>query len=1132
MMRPQSNGARKLFNSEWICLIRLLDKVYEHLTTKLLSIREREREMSLISRRNQFYYQSNQLNNSSNSLDSSHHPYQSQYSRDTNPKIVNRSRSVTFKDGSALHDHHQIINHRNRNLSLTERTTRVVEFPQHSTHQTQHHYQQDYYQNKENQSECLKELDSNQTPINTNTHLKRHRRKSRSDLQLKSNSNSISPNSHANPSITSSPPASITPSSNNLATIQFPIRLDTRTELISILDSILGSHRLSTLVNLDHLRNEPNDTPTISPSSNPTSPQLSVQSPTPSATDTSQSKGLFKRLGWRTRAITLASIRPSTATTSKLTEDPPSSQRDSIKSFRLFGAPLSETACASCVTIIGGQKHRLPILVFKTVEEIYTRGLGIPGLFRTKGNPLRIESLIKAFETSPSYGDLVALDREGVFDLCDLLRNFLWSLPQPLLEPDLGELFWTTCVDEDGPEKLPIATRVTIAQVIFRLLPTRSFSLLVYLIAFLSQIPLSPGNQLSLPMISQIFGPALLAPRKVGIVGLGIDGHSALLESNMPKEISRRAVNGLAWLQSNWNQITDGLLDERIRYPPPQASLPSVPTSPRALTIVEEASFECDSEGQAETEVEKIISSDKKTESQPEIETESTIVALQPRKANDSSRSLSVSSSAKKPLDPRPTSCSQSLIDYPQSTARMSCGNLSHHLDPSLSTMSDSQKTIDPPRSLSASSATKKHSNPRPISTSQSLFNYTQSKASSSLSDVLHHPEACSSSIPEHRETLALPRSVSTSSVPKLSETTRLFSPQSLIEDFGKTESSPALASHLRRDSETSNASITLSSASVLSTLLTPIQGNLSRSRQERFPSMVLEAETEPIFVTSPPAIHTSQSTAPTSFGSSLSNAQSIVDQYEAHGPEQLRKIIDSFKAQDHRERRVSTCTSRCESCSSVLPGDLKRYSIGATWTASDSPKLCSCPINIRPRIPISTRTKRTIPTLSTRKTTQAVKRIGVAEEDSSEEDSDPLLALSEMMRSKNGMIRAQAETIKAQAELLVESENRLAAQTAHSRTEELDEYFIPLLKSIESLNKENRKRIENELIRLRFTWEMERKDYEEEKVKIKEKLLNTLQDYEKVCDQLSVIRRAIGEEPNHSHDNGNGQSSSSSSSL
>ncbi|KAH9818593.1 hypothetical protein DFH28DRAFT_1122930, partial [Melampsora americana] len=702
-------------------------------------------------------------------------------------------------------------------------------------------------------------------------------------------------------------------------------------------------------------------------------------------------------------------------------------------------------------------------------------------------------------------------------------------------------------------EKLPIATRVTIAQVIFRLLPTRSFSLLVYLIAFLSQIPLFPTNQLTLQTISQIFGPALLAPRsgKIGTIGLGIDHHSSSSESNISKEISQRAIDGLTWLQTHWNQITDGLLDERIRYPPSQPELPLVPNSPRALTIVEEASFESD---RSEAESEKRDTSYQETRSEHEIELDSTIglatspdtrhdpsfdsrhptmipydlshhstsrrsvslrghhlhlspsVTSQLRKANDPSRSISLSSSAKKLIHSRPTSSSRSLIDYPQPAARISSVSLSRHLDPSLSITSE---PVNSSQALSESSSSKNPSHARPISSSQSLFDYTQSNASKSWSDIRYHPDARSSVLPESSETLLLPRSVSATSVHKMTDAARTSCSQSLTEAFGKTRSSPA--SHFRRDSETSNASITLSSASFSSVLITPVQSNLTRMH-ERFPSKISKSETEPILLASSPRITTPQSTVATSFGASLSNAQSIVDQYEAHGPDQLRKIIDSFKGQDQRERRVSACMARCDSCTSVPTGDLNRYSLRPASIAGSSPKPCSCPVNLRPGVSMSRRTKRSSPTSLSRKATQVMKRIGVLQEETSEEDSDPIEALSVMMRSKNGMIRAQAETIKAQAELLAETEKRLAVAAASSHNSDLESNFLPLLNSFENLSSETRKKCENEVKKLRIEWERERREREEEKVESNKKLMITLQDYEKVCDQLSVIRRAIGE--------------------
>lgn len=79
-------------------------------------------------------------------------------------------------------------------------------------------------------------------------------------------------------------------------------------------------------------------------------------------------------------------------------------------------------------------------------------------------------------------------------------------------------------------------------------------SLLIYLTAFLFQLPLHASNRLTVDSIAVIFGPAILAPRS----GLGSSTPVSSQDSN-----TKRSQEGLKWLLDNWDDsLSQDLLDE------------------------------------------------------------------------------------------------------------------------------------------------------------------------------------------------------------------------------------------------------------------------------------------------------------------------------------------------------------------------------------------------------------------------------------------------------------------------------------------------------------------------------------------------------------------------------------------
>ncbi|KAH9996968.1 Rho GTPase activation protein [Russula compacta] len=258
---------------------------------------------------------------------------------------------------------------------------------------------------------------------------------------------------------------------------------------------------------------------------------------------------------------------------------------DCDKNTHIFGVPLNESILrAPATAILGGYRHDLPLVVFLCVEELYRTGIYKSGLFRDLPNRQRHHELSTLFDTPPAFGEGMSLRAESTADICALLLTYLKDLPEPVLTPCLFNAFWNWSVrpsvkreDErmrkEQDEEEDLRTRffqtgqrpsrpsrrvlfekarlraaqdeaaetgqVAVARDLLRLLPTHSFSLIVYLCAFFTQVPLCPENGITFEDIGRIFGPPIFG-------------------GSVPA--ARRMM---VWFLKRWNRVSDGLLDAK-----------------------------------------------------------------------------------------------------------------------------------------------------------------------------------------------------------------------------------------------------------------------------------------------------------------------------------------------------------------------------------------------------------------------------------------------------------------------------------------------------------------------------------------------------------------------------------------
>lgn len=225
-----------------------------------------------------------------------------------------------------------------------------------------------------------------------------------------------------------------------------------------------------------------------------------------------------------------------------------------------------------------------------------------PGIFRLAGDGTRISHLTKVFNMPPLYGDSLSISSEPIHNLTGLVKRYVRDMPEPILDESIFPAFMGFCLDTEdlgsptlatstpdpnsnsnsngnstSPSNLnaetkpsttarPLAVRIAAAQILLRLLPPSHFSLFIYLLAFLGQLPLFPDNRLNVESISIIFGPAMVASRGRGIAGLGPGSNSSnsKIREEDPERISEMVNNSqsvLGWLLRHWGLISEKVLD-------------------------------------------------------------------------------------------------------------------------------------------------------------------------------------------------------------------------------------------------------------------------------------------------------------------------------------------------------------------------------------------------------------------------------------------------------------------------------------------------------------------------------------------------------------------------------------------
>ncbi|KIM42350.1 hypothetical protein M413DRAFT_132106 [Hebeloma cylindrosporum] len=276
----------------------------------------------------------------------------------------------------------------------------------------------------------------------------------------------------------------------------------------------------------------------------------------------------------------------------------------------VFGKAIRQASIySSTMMVLGGREHELPILIVSCVEELYRTGIYQPNLFRTLPNRSRLLQLISIFDSEQQppgsiirsrqssgikntpvsgFGSQTSLHLESTSDICALLTTYLSSLPEPILSPVLFLPIWDWCGLEDDEadtvhqssgrrlSSIPLSRTYTnpmetnhihIAQLLLHLLPSPNFSLLVYLLAFFSQVALvREENGVGVDDLSRMFGGRIFGGGTTSSLSSSASGNAASTTGMDDKifnttQTRREGEAMMAWFLRRWAPLSDGLFD-------------------------------------------------------------------------------------------------------------------------------------------------------------------------------------------------------------------------------------------------------------------------------------------------------------------------------------------------------------------------------------------------------------------------------------------------------------------------------------------------------------------------------------------------------------------------------------------
>ncbi|KAF4569962.1 hypothetical protein EYR40_008945 [Pleurotus pulmonarius] len=217
--------------------------------------------------------------------------------------------------------------------------------------------------------------------------------------------------------------------------------------------------------------------------------------------------------------------------------------------------------------------YEIPLVASMIIQELQERGVtsALPFLHPKPASRARILHLCQLFDSPPYYPPSAPPFSESTTDLCALLKMYVLALPEPIFSEALSEGLWRWCIrpslEENDLRALesrnfqPTAegTRIRIAALLFRLLPSANVGLLVHLLDFFSRFGThdvpegtkmeegAPSSQTEYTEAGRLFGEAMF--------GSSSGGEKSKSRQSAKIPGNARAVSIMLWVLRCWSSI-------------------------------------------------------------------------------------------------------------------------------------------------------------------------------------------------------------------------------------------------------------------------------------------------------------------------------------------------------------------------------------------------------------------------------------------------------------------------------------------------------------------------------------------------------------------------------------------------
>merc|ERR1712100_941873 len=173
---------------------------------------------------------------------------------------------------------------------------------------------------------------------------------------------------------------------------------------------------------------------------------------------------------------------------------------------KVFGVPLEDTVKRE------NSPDGIPYILKKNISFIEQHYLTQHGIFRVAGSKVETDLLRAAFDKGGEEAENIKLADKNVHSLCDIVKSYLRSFPEPILGYELYDPLVSLMKDQSNDTATQIAK---IKEEVKKHTRPTSVVVLKYLFNFLVKVAEnSEENNMTSSNLSIVFGPTCLWPRE------------------------------------------------------------------------------------------------------------------------------------------------------------------------------------------------------------------------------------------------------------------------------------------------------------------------------------------------------------------------------------------------------------------------------------------------------------------------------------------------------------------------------------------------------------------------------------------------------------------------------------------